>query len=84
MMLIAAKRASDPTAPPGSRSVAELKAQVAKLRKELAVAVPAVAQVQGDDELAASLPGGGEAVKPNVRANPVKGSLGDRYQVRDA
>lgn len=34
----AAKRGTDPTAPPGSRSVAELEAEVAKLRKELAVA----------------------------------------------
>ena len=33
----AAKRGSDPTAPPGSRSVSELEAEVAKLRKELAV-----------------------------------------------
>jgi transposase len=33
----AAKRGTDPTAPPGSRSVAELEAEVAKLRKELAV-----------------------------------------------
>jgi len=33
----AAKRGSDPTAPPGSRSVAELEAEVSKLRKELAV-----------------------------------------------
>ena len=33
----AAKRGSDPTAPPGSRGVAELEAEVAKLRKELAV-----------------------------------------------
>ena len=35
--VIAAKRGTDPTAPPGSRSVAELEAEVAKLRKELAV-----------------------------------------------
>lgn len=33
----AAKRGTDPTAPPGSRSVAELEAEVAKLRKELVV-----------------------------------------------
>jgi len=33
----AAKRGNDPTAPPGSRSVAELEAEVAKLRKELVV-----------------------------------------------
>ncbi len=33
----AAKRGTDPKAPPGSRSVAELEAEVAKLRKELAV-----------------------------------------------
>jgi transposase len=33
----AAKRGSDPSAPPGSRSVAELEAEVAKLRKELAI-----------------------------------------------
>lgn len=33
----AAKRGSDPTAAPGSRSVSELEAEVAKLRKELAV-----------------------------------------------
>jgi transposase len=33
----AAKRGTDHTAPPGSRSVAELEAEVAKLRKELAV-----------------------------------------------
>ena len=33
----AAKRGSDPTAPPSSRSVGELEAEVAKLRKELAV-----------------------------------------------
>jgi transposase InsO family protein len=33
----AAKRGTDPAAPPGSRSVAELEAEVAKLRKELAV-----------------------------------------------
>lgn len=33
----AAKRGTDPTAPPGSRSVAELEAEVAKLRKDLAV-----------------------------------------------
>ncbi len=33
----AAKRGSDPTAPRGSRSVTELEAEVAKLRKELAV-----------------------------------------------
>ena len=33
----AAKCGTDPTAPPGSRSVAELEAEVAKLRKELAV-----------------------------------------------
>ena len=33
----AAKRGADPKAPPGSRSVAELEAEVAKLRKELAV-----------------------------------------------
>ena len=33
----AAKKGSDPTAPPGSRSVSELEAEVAKLRKELAV-----------------------------------------------
>ena len=33
----AAKRGADPAAPPGSRSVAELEAEVAKLRKELAV-----------------------------------------------
>ena len=33
----AAKRATNPVAPPGSRSVAELEAEVAKLRKELAV-----------------------------------------------
>lgn len=32
-----AKRGTDPAAPPGSRSVAELEAEVAKLRKELAV-----------------------------------------------
>jgi transposase len=33
----AAKRSNDPGAAPGSRSVAELEAEVAKLRKELAV-----------------------------------------------
>ncbi|MFA9218523.1 MAG: transposase [Sphingomonadaceae bacterium] len=33
----AAERGSDPKAPLGSRSVAELEAEVAKLRKELAV-----------------------------------------------
>ena len=33
----AAKRGSDPTAPPGSRSGADLEAEVTKLRKELAV-----------------------------------------------
>ena len=33
----AAKKGSDPTAPPGSRSVSELEAEVAKLRRELAV-----------------------------------------------
>jgi transposase len=33
----AAKRSTDPAAPPGSRSVAELEAELAKLRKELAV-----------------------------------------------
>jgi transposase len=33
----AAKRGTDPAAPPGSRSVAELEAEVARLRKELAV-----------------------------------------------
>ena len=33
----AAKRGTDPTAPPGSRSVSEVEAEVAKLRKELAV-----------------------------------------------
>ncbi|WP_431478982.1 IS3 family transposase [Massilia eburnea] len=33
----AAKRSADAAAPPGSRSVAELEAEVAKLRKELAV-----------------------------------------------
>lgn len=33
----AAKRSADPAAPPGSRSVAELEAELAKLRKELAV-----------------------------------------------
>lgn len=33
----AARNASDPGAPPGSRSVSELEAEVAKLRKELAV-----------------------------------------------
>lgn len=33
----AARRSTDPTAPPGSRSVAELEAELAKLRKELAV-----------------------------------------------
>lgn len=33
----AAKRGADLVAPPGSRSVAELEAEVAKLRKELAV-----------------------------------------------
>lgn len=32
----AAKRSTDPAAPPGSRSVSELEAEVAKLRKELA------------------------------------------------
>jgi transposase len=32
----AAKRSTDPAAPPGSRSVGELEAEVAKLRKELA------------------------------------------------
>jgi transposase len=31
-----AKKNSDPTAPPGSRSVSELEAEIAKLRKELA------------------------------------------------
>lgn len=33
----AAKRGQDPAAAPGSRSVAELEAELAKLRKELAV-----------------------------------------------
>lgn len=33
----AAKRGSDPAAPPGSLSVSKLEAEVAKLRKELAV-----------------------------------------------
>jgi transposase len=33
----AAKKGSDPTAPTGSRSVSELEAEVAKLRKELAI-----------------------------------------------
>ena len=33
----AARRSTDPAAPPGSRSVAELEAELAKLRKELAV-----------------------------------------------
>ncbi|BDT57236.1 hypothetical protein MasN3_07300 [Massilia varians] len=33
----AAKRSTDPAAPPGSRSVVELEAELAKLRKELAV-----------------------------------------------
>ena len=33
----AAKRGNDPTAAPGSRSVAELEAEVAKMRKELVV-----------------------------------------------
>ncbi len=33
----AAKRSGDPAAAPGSRSVSELEAEVAKLRKELAV-----------------------------------------------
>jgi transposase len=33
----AAKRGQDPVAAPGSRSVAELEAELAKLRKELAV-----------------------------------------------
>lgn len=33
----AAKRGTDPKVPPGSRSVAELEAEVAKLRTELAV-----------------------------------------------
>jgi transposase len=33
----AAKRSMDPTAAPGSRSVAELEAELVKLRKELAV-----------------------------------------------
>lgn len=32
----AAKRSTDPAAPPGSRSVAELEAEVTRLRKELA------------------------------------------------
>lgn len=34
----AAKRSNDPDTAPGSRTVAELEAEVAKLRKELAVA----------------------------------------------
>ena len=35
--VLAAKRSTDSAAPPGSRSVAELEAEVARLRKELVV-----------------------------------------------